>query len=147
VNQAAALDLQRQIHRAIPLSRAMGYRITELADARITVEAPLEPNINIHGSGFAGSLYALGILSAWGLCTHIISQAAIAADLVVAKATIDYRAPVRGGIACHCSIADADALAFVESLRQRSRARISLEVAVGRAPDAVIHAIMHGRCS
>ena len=24
------------------------------------------PNINIHGTGFAGSQYALGILAAWG---------------------------------------------------------------------------------
>lgn len=37
----------------------MGFRITALADTRITVEAPLHPNTNVHSTGFAGSLYAL----------------------------------------------------------------------------------------
>ena len=54
MSTAEAIELQRRIHGAIPLSEAMSYRITELADTRITVEAPLGPNINIHGTGFAG---------------------------------------------------------------------------------------------
>lgn len=140
---APATDLQHRIHQSIPLSRALGFRITELADTRISVEAPLEPNINIHGTGFAGSLYALGILTAWGLCAHMIARAGLDADLVVAEANICYRAPVRKDIVCHCALSDAAARAFVDDLAGKGRSRATLEVAVGEGPAAVIQALMH----
>ena len=121
----------------------MGYRITELTDRRISVTAPLAPNRNIHGTGFAGSLYGLGMLAAWGLCAHIIARAGLDADLVVVEATIRYRAPVRGDIACHCSITDDAAQAFVDTLAAKRRARIALEVQIGDGPAAVLHAMMY----
>ena len=143
MSAAPASDLQRRIRDAIPLSVAMGYRITELADTRIAVEAPLGPNINIHGSGFAGSLYALGILTAWGLCAHLIERAGLEADLVVAEAGIRYRAPVRTDIVCHCALDAAAADAFTSELAGRGRSRTTLEVMIGEGPAAVIRAVMH----
>jgi thioesterase domain-containing protein len=145
VNATIARVLQQRIHQSIPLSQAMGYRITELADTRITVEAPLQPNINIHGTGFAGSLYALGILTAWGLCDHLISTAALDADLVVAEASIKYRAPVRADIVCQSCIAEEAARVFLEDLSNRGRARLALDVTIGREPCALISAMMHAR--
>jgi thioesterase domain-containing protein len=139
----AAGDLEQRIHAAIPLSRAMGLRISELGDTRISVEAPLAPNVNVHGTGFAGSLYALGILSAWGLCAHLIGRAGLQADLVVAEAAIRYRAPLRGDIVCRCHLGDAAARRFVEDLGDRGRARATLEVSIGDGPEAVIEAQMH----
>jgi thioesterase domain-containing protein len=143
MNAAPVTDLQHRIHDAIPLSRAMGFRITELGDTRIAVEAPLGPNINIHGTGFAGSLYALGILTAWGLAAHLIDRAGLAAELVVAEANIRYRAPVRTDISCRCEVDDAAAAAFVGDLATTGRARLVLEVAVGEGPAAAIEAQMH----
>ncbi|MCG6968061.1 MAG: thioesterase domain-containing protein [Chromatiaceae bacterium] len=139
----AAAELQRRIDRSIPLSSAMGYRITALDDTRISVAAPLAPNINVHGTGFAGSLYALGILAAWGLCAHIIARAGLKADLVVAEATIRYRAPVRGEIVCSSAVADAQARDFVDQLATSGRARMVLQVTVGDGPAAAIEASMH----
>jgi thioesterase domain-containing protein len=143
VNINIASALQQRIHQAIPLSQAMGFRITELADTRITVAAPLQPNINIHGTGFAGSLYALGILTVWGLCDHVIASAALEADLVVAEAGIKYRAPVRTDIVCHSSVSEEAARSFVEELATRRRSRIALDVTVGREPCAVLSAKMY----
>ena len=143
MNIAAATDLQAKIHRAIPLSQSMGYRITELADTRIGVAAPLAPNRNIHGTGFAGSLYALGILTAWGLCAHVIARAGLDADLVVAEATIRYRAPVRGDIVCRCSLTDEAVHSFVAELVAKGRARTTLDVAIGDGPAAMIEAAMY----
>ena len=121
----------------------MGYRITELTDTRISVAAPLAPNRNIHDTGFAGSLYALGILTAWGLCTHVIARAGLDADLVVAEATIRYRAPVRGDIVCRCSLTDETGQAFVDELAAKGRARTTLDVAIGDGPAAMIEVAMH----
>ena len=71
MNTTAAADLQRKINQYIPLSNAMDYRIVSPEDGRITVQASLQHNRNIHGSGFVGSIYVLGILTAWALCAHI----------------------------------------------------------------------------
>ena len=146
MSTAEAIELQRRIRGAIPLSEAMGYRITELADTRIAVEAPLGPNINIHGTGFAGSLYALGILTAWGLCTHVITAAGLEAELVVAEANIRYRTPVRGDIVCTSRMTEEVARSFVDGLIARKRARARLEVAIGEGPAAEIQALMYASC-
>lgn len=143
MNDKALHELQAKINRTIPLSEAMGYRITELDDNHIVVVAPLAPNINIHGTGFAGSIYALGILTVWGLCAHLIERAGIDADLVVVQAGIRYRTPIRGEILCRCEILDEAAAAFVEGLAKQGRSRIVLEVAVGDGPAARIEATMH----
>jgi len=143
MSDKARTELQARINRSIPLSEAMGYRITELDDSHIAVSAPLAPNINIHGTGFAGSLYALGILAAWGLCAHLIARAGIDADLVIAQAAIRYRTPVRGDILCRCEVEGEAAKAFVEALREKGRSRIELKVAVGDGPAVRIEATMH----
>ena len=146
MSTAEAIALQRRIRAAIPLSEAMGYRITELGDTRITVEAPLGPNVNIHGTGFAGSLYALGILTAWGLCKHVIAGAGLDAELVVAEANIRYRTPVRGDIVCNSRMTEEVARSFVAGLVARKRARARLEVEIGEGPAAVIQALMYASC-
>jgi len=139
----SAAELEQKIHQSIPLSRAMDYRIIELAGTRITVEAPLGPNINIHGTGFAGSLYALGILTAWGLCAHLIDRAGIEAQLVVSEANIRYRSAVRTDIVCRCEAEPQSARTFVDELATQGRSRMTLEVAIGDGPAALIRAEMH----
>ncbi|MGB5199058.1 MAG: YiiD C-terminal domain-containing protein [Sedimenticolaceae bacterium] len=143
MNAAAAKDLEDKILHGIPLSRAMGYRVTELGDTRISVAAPLAPNRNVHDTGFAGSLYALGILTAWGLCAHVIARAGLEADLVVAEATIRYRAPVCADIVCRCSLTDEVAQAFVDELATKGRSRTALDVVIGDGPAAMIEAVMY----
>ena len=143
MSDSARAELQARINRSIPLSEAMGYRIAELDDRHILVAAPLAPNINIHGTGFAGSLYALGILTAWGICAHLLDLAGIDAELVVAKANIRYRVPIHGDIHCRCEISDEAAAAFLQDLTDKGRSRMVVEVAVGDRPAASIEATMH----
>lgn len=140
-----ATQLQALINRSIPLSAAMGYRISKLDARVITVEAPLAPNINIHGTGFAGSQYALGILAAWGLCAHMIAQAGLDAELVVVEASIRYRLPVTGDITCHCAVTESARRTFIEALKGKGRSRLTLRVEIGTDAAAVIDATMHAR--
>jgi len=143
MNDSERTELQARINRTIPLSEAMGYRIAELDEQHILVAAPLAPNINIHGSGFAGSIYSLGILTAWGMCAHLIDLAGIHAELVVARANIRYRLPIRGDILCRCEIMEEAAAAFIHDLTLKGRSRIVLEVSIGNGPAASIEATMH----
>jgi thioesterase domain-containing protein len=136
----AAGELQDRIHRHIPLAKAMQFSIDELDSGAIRVSAPLEPNINIHGTGFAGSIYSLAVLTGWALCTHILEDAQVDAELVVARGEIRYRAPVSGEL--HCA-AEADAGArdaFLHATREQGKGLLQLEIRVGDAPQAVLSA-------
>jgi len=137
--------LQAEIHDGIPLSQALGFRISALDDGEIRVEAPLAPNLNVHATGFAGSLYALGILTGWGITRHLIRRHGLAAELVVAEATIRYLAPVRGDIACRCRIPEDQAAAFVGRLESHGRARLPVEVSIGDADAAILAATLVAR--
>lgn len=140
-----AAALEGLIRDHIPLSRALDFRVAALDAGSIEVIAPLEPNINIHGSAFAGSLYAVAMLTAWGLCTHLFQRAGLYVELVVADASIRYRRPVTGPIRCLCEVAAEPGRAFIERVRREGRASLTVSVDIGDGPAARLEARMHAR--
>ena len=64
--QDLCTDLQAIWYQQIPLSKAMDMRIVDFADNTLTCCASLAPNVNVHGTAFAGSLYAVQALTGWG---------------------------------------------------------------------------------
>ncbi len=137
---SAAVALMQKIRGAIPLSEAMQFSIDSLSQEAIRVSAPLEPNINIHGTGFAGSIYSLAVLSGWALCTHIMDELAMDADLVVGKAEISYRAPVKADLECHCQATAEQRQSFLQQFHDRGKGRLALEITVGDLPQAILKA-------
>ena len=137
---SAAAQLTQKIRDGIPVSAAMQFSIDRLDPSGILVSAPLEANINVHGTGFAGSIYSIAILTGWALCTHIIDEAGFDADLVVGKAEIAYRAPLETDLACRCDATEEARDAFVEGLRTRGKGRLALEIDVGELPQARLSA-------
>ena len=137
---SGACYLTRKIRSAIPLSDAMQFSIDHLDLDEIRVSAPLSPNINIHGTGFAGSLYSIAVLTGWALCTHIIDESEIDAELVVGRAEIAYRAPVVSDIECRCSASLEQREAFLLAFRERGKGKLLLDIAVGDLPQASLHA-------
>ena len=133
-------SLQQKIRSTIPLSDVMQFEIIELKDSSIFVRAPLTPNVNIHGTGFAGSIYSLAVLTGWALCTHILEQLSLDTDLVVGRAEISYRAPVEGDFDCHCKATIEQREAFLQALREHGKGRLELDIAVGELPQAKLHA-------
>lgn len=136
----AASRLEQTIRAAIPLSEAMQFCIEGLDQNRIEVTAPLEPNINIHGTGFAGSIYSVAVLTGWALCTHLLSEFKIDADLVVARAEIAYRAPVKSALRCRCSATDEERDAFIADTRTTGKGKMVLQIVVGDPPEARLQA-------
>jgi thioesterase domain-containing protein len=127
----AAAALTRKIRDHIPLSEAMQFSIDELSLDSIQVSAPLEPNINIHGTGFAGSIYSIGILTGWALATHTMDELDMIADLVVGKAEIRYRAPVTSALICRSSCSDEQRQQFRNGLSESGKSRLNLEIEIG----------------
>lgn len=118
----------------------MQFTIASLDLERIQVSAPLPPNVNIHGTGFAGSLYSLAVLTGWALCAHILDELGFDAELVVGRGEIRYRAPVTGDIECACACSAQLRNEFERDLRERGKGKLQLEVTVGDAPQAVLQA-------
>jgi len=135
-----AQDLEQIIRTAIPLSDAMQFSIDQLDLDKILVSAPLEPNVNIHGTGFAGSIYAVAVLSGWALCRHIMETLGMDGDLVVAKAEIAYRAPITSALECSCRVGTEARENFIEGFKQFGKGKLVLEVEVGDRPHAILRA-------
>jgi thioesterase domain-containing protein len=127
----AATALEQKIRQAIPLSDAMQFSIRDLSLDAIEVAAPLEPNVNIHGTGFAGSIYSVGVLTGWALCTHILDELGIEAELVVARAEIRYRAPVNGDLECSCKCSAAQRESFSRGMDEVGKGKLLLDIEVG----------------
>ena len=140
IDVSAAAELTRKIRAAIPVSDAMQFSIDYLQPEEIRVSAPLQPNINVHGTGFAGSIYSLAILTGWALCTHILNEHAVDADLVVGKAEISYRAPVETDLECRCAATAEQRESFLRGVRESGKGRLSLDIFVGELPQARLHA-------
>ena len=118
----------------------MEFAIESLDTDGIRVAAPLSPNINIHGTGFAGSIYSLAVLTGWALATHILEDAGLDAELVVAKGEIRYRAPVTGELRCSTRVDTESRGEFLRATREQGKGMLRLEITVGDAPAAVLSA-------
>ena len=123
----------------------MKFSIEHLDAHSIRVRAPLEPNINIHGTGFAGSIYGVGILTGWALCQHLINISAVPAELVVGKAEITYHSPVTTDLVCSSGVEYSELQHFTDKLVAGRTARLPLEVSIGEAPAASLQALFFAK--
>ena len=56
-------ELTATWHREIPIVAAMGMAVEHYDGASLSVRAPMQPNRNVHGTTFAGSLYTACVLT------------------------------------------------------------------------------------
>lgn len=137
--------IEKTIHQHIPLSLAMDFHIEKLSRQEILVTAPMQANTNIHGTGFAGSIYALGVLSAWGLIKYCQDEAGLDAELVIAKANIQYKKPIVDEIVCACQLSQNNEQLYLEQLKKHHKAKIILNVSCGKNSEARLEAHMYAR--
>ncbi|MDR8525515.1 thioesterase domain-containing protein [Shewanella fidelis] len=117
-------QLQQTWHQTIPVSEFM--QITPLAfDAEgFSVTAPLAPNINLHNTMFAGSIYTLMTLTGWGMLWLQQQLAGVDGDIVLADASVRYLAPIDNKPVAKVRWPDAD----LTMLAQGRRVKLGLEV-------------------
>jgi thioesterase domain-containing protein len=119
-------QLENKIRAGIPISAHMDFRVLELSENGITVKGGGDENVNVHGTAFAGSQYAVATLAVWGL---VNSRLPDNASLVMAEGNIRYVKPVVGDIVARCEV-DADEMqAFLASVNGKGKGRL---VAVAR---------------
>jgi thioesterase domain-containing protein len=118
-------ELTMTWHREIPIVAAMGMAVERYDGESLTVRAPLQPNRNVHGTTFAGSLYSACVLTGWGGIWLALRERGLAGVIYAADSTIQYRKGVYGDFVCRCSL-DGFALAPLDQLAATGRARLEL---------------------
>jgi thioesterase domain-containing protein len=123
----SAMEIERYLHRNIPLSAAMGVRVKMAGPHRIELAAPLAPNINHQSTVFGGSASALAMLSAWTLVHLGLRREGIEASTVIQRNVMHYEAPMHGEFIAVCALADASAWRrFVRTIERHGRGRIAM---------------------
>jgi thioesterase domain-containing protein len=106
-------------------------------DRYLELRASLEPNINIYGCAFGGSIYSMCALTGWGLLILKLEDCGLTPRIMIAGGQIDYSAPVTDTIRARSQLPDqADFDRFVEEHKRRTRSRIEIPVEV-IVPDGV----------
>ena len=136
----ARLRIQNKIRDTIPLSNSMKFSISTLEPDSIVVRAPLSENFNIHGTGFAGSIYSTGILAGWALCYYNMELFEMSGDLVVGKAEIIYKSPVTDDIICSASLKSEERDAFHKDFKDKGKSAIRLNIKIGESENAILKA-------
>ena len=138
MNDTLSRELETVWHREIPISAAMGIRVQEYDGQRLVVTAPLAPNVNVHGTGFAGSLYAIAALCGWGITWLTLKQRKLDAHIVIANGNIDYHRPVAETIVATCALDPNVHRDAFDRLASAGKTRFPLlcRIGVGEAPAA-----------
>lgn len=134
-------ELQQTFWQKIPLSSYMQLKVQSIDQQKLVCTAPLQPNINLHQTMFAGSIYTLGTLTGWGMVWLMLKDQQLDGDIVLADAHIRYLQPVTGLAEARCwryqSHADFSALA------QQRKAKLDMKVGIFCADVQV--AVFEGR--
>jgi thioesterase domain-containing protein len=126
--------LQRFIHQRIPITKAMGIRVSSFDRRGLTLTAPRAPNVNDKGTGFAGSVATLLTLSGWAMLELLLDGARSGLRIAVVESTLRYRRPVTGSLRATCARpARADWARFTAALRRKGMARNALRAGMGPA--------------
>ncbi len=124
-------DLQTYLDNHIPITRPMAIRVERATDHQLVIRAPLPPNHNDKGTGFAGSLYSAMVLAGWCFVSARLRREGIDAQVAVTAADIQYLHPVVDGFRAVCRLDEAGLWErFVAKLRKRRNYRIELPIEI-----------------
>ena len=128
MNDRTALrdELTATWHREIPIVAAMGVTVESYDGRSLTVRAPMQPNRNVHGTTFAGSLYSACVLTGWGAVWLALRERDLDGVIYAAESAVQYRKAVAGDFVCRCTT-DAESLASgLAKFEQSGRASFDL---------------------
>jgi thioesterase domain-containing protein len=138
-----AADLEQEILADIPLTRAMHLRVGAADGDRVSLVAPLAPNVNDKGCAFGGSLASALTLAGWALLVLRLRAAELACEVYVQDSQLRYLAPVWGDFRAEARLAEGESWeAFFAALaaRGKGRLRVVAEVAGADGPATTLEA-------
>ena len=122
------IELQDFLHRSVPLSRSMCVAVEEISSEHLVLSAPMEPNVNQHGTVFGGCSATLAVLAAWSLLHTRLIRESIDVNLVVQRSSMEYLAPMTGRFTALAMLERrTDWAQFVHAIHANGKARIEVQ--------------------
>ena len=119
--------LQNVLHTEIPLTKHIGLSVIECTDLSLTLNAPLEKNINHKCTAFGGSIYSVSVLSGWGLIYLLLKKHDLSGHIVIQESNTKFLRPVNTDITAVCSFSSTDQYdKFIKMYKRKGLARIKL---------------------
>lgn len=114
--------------QTIPLSQYMQLQITGFNGYQLSCSAPLAPNINLHQTMFAGSIYTLATLTGWGMLYMQLQAMNLTGAQVLANADIRYLRPITSAPEARCELVNCvgDLTALAQGKKVRQRIKVSI---------------------
>ncbi len=129
----------------MPPVRALGLQMADYDGQRLTITAPIEPNINDKGSAFGGSLASAATLAAWALCGVKLLEAGFDADVYVQDTTVRYLAPLYSDFHAVAHITEDQTWdSFLATFASKHRARTTLTARI-QDENGVVAFALEGR--
>jgi thioesterase domain-containing protein len=123
--------VESYLHEHIPITRAMGIRVTAYDGASVRLSAPLELNLNHRQTAFGGSVASLATMAGWTLLYIKLHEAGEDVNLVVQSSEIDYTGLIEVDFSAVCRMpAPHEWARFEHGLRRYGRARVGLRVEI-----------------
>lgn len=127
MSNEAAEELEKLLHRDIPITHAMGISVKAYDGHELTLRAPLSKNINHKMTAFGGSINTLTTLTCWGLIHLILREADLNAHVVIQDSSVRYLHPIHGDMEATCQKPPQNLVKrFLELYKQRGKARLEL---------------------
>jgi thioesterase domain-containing protein len=124
--------LQSTLHEEIPITRSFGLIVDSYDQGRLTLKAPLAPNINDKGTVFAGTLNAVATLAGWSLVWLILREHNMTGKIVIQDSAIQYLKSVAGDFTAACRKPD-QIERLLMTLHRKGIARVELAVEIQEA--------------
>lgn len=130
------------LNEKIPMTHAMAITRCDFTDTGLALSAPLAPNINDKGTGFAGATTALATLAGWSLITRYTQALQLDCEAMIVESQVKYLRPITQDFTAQAELPHATICeAFLEELQQKGRARLLLEISIveNHQPALVVH--------
>jgi len=132
------------LHQHIAPSGLLAMQVQQISATNVNLSAPVAgPNINIHHTAFAGSIYSVCTLAGWSLAHHRLCLEGIHADVVMGKAEITYLAPIKESIDARISVDEADMQVWIDKLNNKGKGAIAARVEA--VEDGQVKAVLEGK--
>lgn len=130
--------VRNKLKQQVPLITHMGINVVSWDGATVVVEAPLEPNLNTHGTAFGGSLYCVGAMTGWSAVHLTLMDAGHLPSVWVAKGEVEYKKPVRGVLRAQTTVSDAVREHLITGFESIGRVKASIDIRILEGEDDAV---------
>lgn len=125
-------ELQNLLKTEIPIATHIAVHSFKLGDNELSLQLPLQPNVNHKGTLFGGSLYSACALACYGLFLSGLQMGAIHTNnIVIGEGQIRYMVPVDEDATVKASWnSDEEREQFFGTLHSKRRARVLMRAQV-----------------